>query len=336
MENICPSGILHLGYADTYFPYFYFDDIRVRGVSIELWKIVSKAFNCSSMSLAKYSDTAHEDAMANEGWEFTDKANLAAIKRADIFADLTMNTLSQSRVQDFRFTTDIAIDQLSFYEAINTTTAEESWTPYSFFVVFSAEIFALIIIFAIIMNLIGIANNRLQSPPGLVIRYFVLGLFSVSIMTLFFIHAAVFKGNMIITVQPKLMLWNDVIVGLKSGSLNLLESVAIFEVSRSTAILVNLEILVKPCYDSQVSRLCSKPSSTIAVLHKSQILFIADNNLLPAHCLLQRIPPQGNATIIAERFMPSNFLFVLPRNTTRKTVNKINQIILKMFSYEKV
>ncbi|GMR61660.1 hypothetical protein PMAYCL1PPCAC_31855, partial [Pristionchus mayeri] len=203
MENICPSGVLHLGYADSYFPFFYFRDIRARGVSIELWKIVSKEFNCSSMSLAKYYYTK-EEIMEDPGWEFKDDGNLAAIKRADIFADLTMNSLSYSRVQDFRYTTDIAVDQLSLYEAINGTAAEASWTPYTFFVVFTPEILALIIFFAIVMNLIGIANNRLQSPPGLCIRFFVLGMFYVSIMTLFFLHGAVFKGNMIITTQPKL------------------------------------------------------------------------------------------------------------------------------------
>lgn len=69
------------------------------------------------------------------------------------------------------------------------------------------------------------------------------------------------------------------------------------------------------------------------------------------------LPPQGNSSLVNESFLPATFLYLLPRKTTKKvwpwlrtflsskmfkkksifqTVEKINQIIMKMFSYEKV
>ncbi|GMT22120.1 hypothetical protein PFISCL1PPCAC_13417, partial [Pristionchus fissidentatus] len=49
-----------------------------------------------------------------------------------------------------------------------------------------------------------------------------------------------------------------------------------------------------------------------------------------------RIPTQGNSTIIVGGFLPTNYMYLLPLNTANRAQFKINQVILKLFSYEKV
>ncbi|GMT05827.1 hypothetical protein PENTCL1PPCAC_28001, partial [Pristionchus entomophagus] len=204
MSSICPSGVLKMGFVNEYFPFFYYDGKRPRGLSLSLWTIIAKSFNCSSVELIEYMNYTSETAMDTPGWELADQGNLGAIKKSDIFVDLTLNTLSPLRFGEFRrFTIDLAIDQLSLFEAVNRTSGE-SWTPYDFFLVFPPPVLVLIIVFSILMNLTNVANNRLKSLLGLCFRYLVVMLFSIAIMTLFFLHGAVFKGNMIVTASPVL------------------------------------------------------------------------------------------------------------------------------------
>lgn len=44
------------------------------------------------------------------GWELTDDSNVAAIKRRDVFADLTTNQLTPPYLPDFKYTRDLVID----------------------------------------------------------------------------------------------------------------------------------------------------------------------------------------------------------------------------------
>ncbi|GMT05826.1 hypothetical protein PENTCL1PPCAC_28000, partial [Pristionchus entomophagus] len=85
----------------------------------------------------------------------------------------------------------------------------------------------------------------------------------------------------------------------------------------------------------QISNLCKNSSASIAALYDTQVMFIADRKLMPKDCEIHRIAPQGNSTLIVEAFLPASFVYLLPPNTTARTVFKINQIILKLFSYEK-
>ncbi|KAF8361092.1 hypothetical protein PRIPAC_88015, partial [Pristionchus pacificus] len=335
MNSPCPSGVLTAGYTDVYFPFFYYNGLTHRGLSLEIWRVVAKQFNCSSVRLIEYSEYTSQSLLNETGWEFTENGNLAAIKKSDIFVDLTLNSLTSLTIGQFRSTADIVIDQLSLYQADNGT-VEEGWTPVEFFLVFSPPILVLIVISSILINLTNNANERLKTTPGLCFRYLVSMLFSLAITTLFFLHAAVFKGNMIVAAKPVLFPWDQMMADLKSGSVQLLESVSNFELDQYEEMLGSNKPIRPGSTIDVVTELCKKKRTSVAALYDTQVLFISDSGSMPKNCRLNRLPPQGNSSLVNESFLPATFVYLLPRNTTKKTVEKINQIIMKMFSYEKV
>ncbi|KAF8354130.1 hypothetical protein PRIPAC_95753 [Pristionchus pacificus] len=232
-----------------------------------------------------------------------------------------------------------SMTQLSLFEAASNNT-EEGWTPYEFFFVFSPPILVLIIISTIVIQLANKSNTRLKSTPGLCFRYLVLVklsiLFSAAILNLFILHAAVFKGNTIVAAKPALLHWDDIVADLWSGSKHLLESAANLDDSEYGQLMGSNRPIRSGSTVNAMTELCKRRTSTIAALYDTQVLYITDIGSMPKDCQIHRIPPHGNSTLINENFLPSTFVYLIPRKNPAKIVEKINEIILKLFTFEKV
>ncbi|GMT22119.1 hypothetical protein PFISCL1PPCAC_13416, partial [Pristionchus fissidentatus] len=230
---------------------------------------------------------ASEAAMNASGWELRDGGNLAAIKRGEIVADLSMNSYSPTRFAEFAYTIDVATDQLSLFQAVNST-SDEVWTPYQFFLVFSPSALVLIFAVAILMNAVTAANQRIRSSLGLICGSLASAIFSFCIMVIIFMHAAVFKGNMIVDAASSLFSWDELMSKLHAGSVQYIESVENFEAFLYAEMLGQNKPIRVPSTQDAIFEICKNPGKAVAALYNMQVLHATDAGIILASCSIHR------------------------------------------------
>ncbi|GMT29034.1 hypothetical protein PFISCL1PPCAC_20331, partial [Pristionchus fissidentatus] len=187
MNSLCPNGTVNLGFIGDYFPIFFQENGRMKGISYDLFKDVAARFNCSSLNVI----------------EFHTYSTLAFVQRGEILTDITTSALSNGRMKMFHYSLALYVDTYSFYEATNQVMGE-AWTPLQFFIVFKPFPLLLIGFSLILIHLITSMNRCLRTTLGLWVKKSASSLFLFSIMFIIFLHGAVFKGNTIYPIAPVL------------------------------------------------------------------------------------------------------------------------------------
>ncbi|GMR52787.1 hypothetical protein PMAYCL1PPCAC_22982 [Pristionchus mayeri] len=334
--NPCPDGVLRPGFVTPYYPYL-FPRPHLAGIFVDYFHTLTKQLGCERLEFRQF---AADNAVCteNECLSVLD----GTIESGETFTFAVSTFMQHKDVFRYAYTVPAVLEEKIIFVEGRPIDEIVIDTRLIFFTVYDygAQLAILLVIFLTI----SLHYTRRAMRTNIKVASLPLGDFLGSALLvlgttlLIFIWQAAYNGNNAVSTGPRQLTITAALQQIQSGVRNILlgNSTTFYDGDRETLFgrgnytyLDNIK--------ERLEYICTNPKS-LSMFYAPETYRFAQLTHINQECRLQKIPPSNQhlPTTWLDRSVRTgdNFQFILAKNTSRSTVEKMNWLLLTVYNTE--